>query len=132
MNRKLLETGSILSLIGALVFAGAGVARGVPSAWVLFVAPCVVFGVITISQRLPITSLNLTVKVTNENALRIEPVARDFLATIKSYTMLLMAYVSYFAVFRGPMPLFFFIESAILVSIFASVFGFVGKINKLA
>ncbi len=132
MNRKLLEAGSIISLIGALVIAGAGVARGIPYAWLLFVGPCVIFAVITISQRLPVTSLNLTVKVTNENASRIEPVARDFLATIKGYAMLLMAYVNYFAVFRVSTAIFFFVEGTILVAIFVSVFGFIGRINKLA
>lgn len=132
MNRKLLELASIIFLVTALWAAGVGVARGIPSAWLLFVAPCVLFGVITISQLLPVTSLNLTVKVTDENVPRIEPVARDFLATIKAYTLMLVTYVNYFAVFRGPMSLFYFIEGVLLALIFLSVITFIGKIRKVA
>lgn len=132
MNRKLFEAGSILSLIAAFLFAGIGVARGIPAAWLLFVAPSVVFGVITISQRLPVTSLNLTVKVTAENAPRIEPVARDFLASIKAYTMMLIVWLNWFVVIGRPMSLFFFIEAVLLFTIVVSVFGFIGKVGKLA
>ena len=98
----------------------------------LFVAPCLVYGVITLSQRLPIASLNLTVNVTAENAPRTEPVAREFLASIKAFTLGLILWVNQFVVFRGSMPLFFLVEGAFLVMIFASVIGFLLKIRKLA
>ncbi len=132
MTRILYEAASLLFVGTALYDAGFAVTHGVPSAWALFVAPCLVYGVITLSQRLPIASLNLTVNVTAENAPRIEPVAREFLASIKAFTLGLILWVNQFVVFRGSMPLFFLVEGAFLVMIFASVFAFRAKLNKLA
>ncbi len=93
MNQRLFDVASIVLLVAAFIYAGVGVARGLPFAWLLFVAPSVLFAVITISQRLPITSLNLTVKVTAENAPRIAPVTQEFIASIKAYTMMLIAFL---------------------------------------
>jgi hypothetical protein len=132
MSRRLYDVSSILFLVAACIYAATGVARGLPAAWLLFVAPCVIFGVITISQLLPITSLNLPLKVTAENAPRIEPAARDFLASIKSFTMMLIVWLNGFVVSSIPKTAFFFIEGVLLVTICASIMGFLGKIRKIA
>jgi hypothetical protein len=132
MIRWVYEIASILSLVAALGDASLGVAHGVASAWILFVAPCFVYGVITISQFLPVRSLNLTVKVTPENAARIEPPVRDFLAALKALTMLLIYWVNAFAISSVQESLFLVGVGAALVTIFALVFGFLAKVRKLA
>jgi hypothetical protein len=132
VNRKLYEAVSALFLIIAWVDAGLAVARGIPTAWLLFIAPTLVYAVITFTQRLPATSLNLTVKVTPANAERIEPVVRDFLATLKAVTMMFVSFVINFSLSRMPLTLFFFVEGSILLLIFAQLFGFLRKIKKLA
>jgi hypothetical protein len=132
MIRTIYEVASILSLIAALGDASRGVAHGVASAWILFVAPCLVYGVITISQFLPVTSLNLTVKVTPENTARVVPAVRDFLAALKALTMLLIYCVTAFAISSVQESLFFVGVGAALVAILAQVFGFLTKIKKLA
>lgn len=132
MNRILWEIASILFLVTAFAYAAIAVGRGVPAAWLLFVAPCLIYGVITIAQRLPLAALNLTVTVTHENASRIEPVVRDFLASTKGFTMMLVVWVNAFAATRVSMSLFLLIEGVVLVSIFAQVFGFLGRVKKLA
>jgi hypothetical protein len=132
MNRKLLEIGALTLLVAAWTYAAVGVKRGVPAAWLLFVTPAIVYGVITVSQRVPIASLNLTIKVTPDNTSRVEPVVRDFLASIKVYSMVLVVWVCGFATSSIQLPLFLFGVGAALATIFAMLFGFLGKIKRLA
>lgn len=108
MKRRLYEVASIVFLVAALFDAGFAVVRGLPAAWPLFIAPCVVFGVITSSQRMPVASLNLTVKVTAENARQIDPVTAEFLASVKAWAMALIAWLNHFAVFRVSTALILF------------------------
>lgn len=132
MTRRLYGFASVVGLLGTLYLGVEGALRGVPGSWILAAASCVVFGVITIAEFLPITSLNLTVKVTPENAPRIEPLSREFIASLKAYTMLLMLWIAQFIVQPGSRGVFFSVEGLILLLIFGSVFLFLGKLRKLA
>jgi hypothetical protein len=130
--RGIYELAALLSLIAALGDASLGVAHGIASGRILFVAPCLVYGMITISQFLPVTSLNLTVKVTPENRARVEPAVRSFLAALKAFTMLLIYWVTAFAISSVQESLFFLGVGAALVTIFGLVFGFLASMRKLA
>jgi hypothetical protein len=132
MKRRLYDVIAYLFLGVALAACAFGIARAQPNAAALFIAPIVLFAVITYTQRLPVTSLNLSVQVTPENSARIEPAARDFLALIKALTMMLTAWINCWAVLHLPMVVFFTGEGAFLIALFASIVMFVGRMSKLA
>lgn len=132
MRSRLYNWCSVLFFAFAVSLAIAGMLRAGSTDAALLIAPVALFCALSFAQRVPVTSMNLNVNVTAENAPRIEPVAREFLAFIKALTLGLVSWVNLWVVFRFPASLFFVIEGAVLVVLFASLARFVVRVRKLA
>ena len=132
MKRGLYDPLAFAFFLLALAAGVIGIVRGEPGSAMLLVTPIVVFAVITYAQRLPVSSLNLTVKVTPENSARIEPVARDFLALVKVLAMMLVAWLDCWVVLHLPRAAFLAGEGMFLVMLFASTAAFIRKVAALA
>jgi hypothetical protein len=132
MTRKLYEIAAILLLGATVGVAAMGASHNATASWILAAASCVVFGILTLAEFLPVTSLNLTVEVTPKNAPHIEPVARELIALIKAYTMMLMFWVGEFIVRPASTAWFWLAVGAILVALFGAIVSFRIKVRKLA
>ena len=132
MTRILYEAASLLFLGMALYDAGFAVHARRPVGVALFAAPCLIYGVITLSQQLPIAIAQSHRECYRRERTSYRAGGARFPGLVKSVHDGLIVWVNQFVVCRGSTPLFFFGEGASIVVIFASVFAFRAKLNKLA